>query len=157
MKIEQHVAKWERFDALRADFDPLDDFEMWYWMALSGATALINAALHVTGLTEENRCFPTQVPDVYVVMHDDGSSSHQIRFRCDLIHVGLPELSDPIPRALQSAFAAAHVLETYRDPCVRADGPINEGVVAACEAAYQECVRVAASVIHSSYDGHHAS
>ena len=47
MRIEAHIEKFKRFDALRSRFDPQADFELWYWMTLNAGTAIINAAAAV--------------------------------------------------------------------------------------------------------------
>ena len=31
MKIASHLEKFDRLAALRARFDPLEDFELWFW------------------------------------------------------------------------------------------------------------------------------
>ncbi|MGE0797820.1 MAG: hypothetical protein AB7G13_18555 [Lautropia sp.] len=137
MRIDAHLHKWRRFDAVRQRLHPLREFELWYWATLSGGTALVNAALHAAGVTEENRLFATQVPDVYAV-YDSGRDWHAVLGRrCDLIHVGLPEIGAPLPEALQRAFDAMHRIEHYRDPCVRGSLPMTEGVVEECETAYR--------------------
>ena len=140
MNIAAHLSKLDRFDAVRRRLDPNDDFEMWYWMSLSGGTAIINAALHSCGLTDENRYFATQVPDVYVVVSSDGSWRSVFAQRCDLIHIGLPEITDPLPPWIAKAYAAMEVLENHRDPCIRGDRPITPQLIAECDASYLEIV-----------------
>jgi hypothetical protein len=61
--------------------------------------------------------------------------------RCDLIHIGLPEINDPLPPWIAKAYEAMEVIERYRDPCVRGDRPITPALIAECEASYQEIVR----------------
>jgi len=147
VKIEAHVEKWRRFDALRARFDPGKEFELWYWTSLSGGTAIINAALHAAGLTDENGYLATQIPEVYVVMDGVDRWRHAIGFRCDLIHVGLPPVEAPLTQALQRAFAAMDVMEHYRDPCIRGDHPITAEVTMACDRAYAEIVAAARAAL----------
>jgi hypothetical protein len=147
MKIEAHMEKWRRFDAARGRFDPAEEFELWYWATLSGGTTIINAALHATGLTDENGYFATQILDVYAVMEDTGKWRHAIGERCDLIHVGMPPVKGPLPPALQRAFSAMDAIEHYRDPCVRGDHPITPEVTTTCDRAYAQIVAAAQAAI----------
>jgi hypothetical protein len=144
MKVSAHVEKFRRFDRLRARFDPVAEFELWYWMLLNAGTAIVNAALHRAGLTRAERSFATQVPDVYLVMDEDGAAHHEIVFGVDIIHVGMPSIEQPLPPALAEAFAAMEIIERYRDPCIRADHPVTGAVIEACAAAYARCVAAAA-------------
>lgn len=147
MKIKAHMEKWRRFDAARARFDPSKEFELWYWATLSGGTTIINAALHASGLTDENGYFATQIPEVYVVMTGVDEWRHALASRCDLIHVGLPPINDPLTPALQRAFDAMDVIEHYRDPCIRSDHPITADVTTACDRAYAEIVAAAQAAL----------
>ncbi len=147
MKVAAHLSKLERFEAVRRRLDPYDDFEMWYWMSLSGGTAIINAALHCAGLTDENRYFATQVPDVYVVVSIDGTWRSVLARRCDLIHIGLPEVRDPLPPWIAKAYAAMEVLENHRDPCVRGDRPVTPELIAECDSSYHEIVHACRTAI----------
>ena len=147
MKIEAHLEKWQRFDRVRARLDPTGEFELWYWATLSGGTTIINAALHASGLTEENRYFATQIPEVYAVMEGADKWRHSIGFRCDLIHVGIPPVEGLLTPALQRAFTAMGVIEHYRDPCIRGNHPITPEVTTACDQAYAEIVAAAQAAI----------
>lgn len=149
MNVAAHLSKLERFEAVRRRLDPHDDFEMWYWMSLSGGTAIINAALHHVGLTDENRYFATQVPDVYVVVSADGTWRSVLARRCDLIHIGLPEISEPLPPLIAKAYAAMEVLENHRDPCVRGDRPVTSELVAECDSSYLEIVHACRTAMAS--------
>ena len=144
MKVDSHVLKWHRFDSIRSRFEPQDEFELWYWATLSGGTALINAALHLAKVTEENDLFATQIPDVYATNDGPLFSRHVIGLRCDLIHVGLPEIDGALPADIQCAFDAMHVIEQYRDPCVRSDFSVTAQVVSDCERSYLELVNAIA-------------
>ena len=146
MKIVAHIEKFGRFEQARALFDPLDDFELWYWCLLSGGTALINAALHRAGITRESDRFVTQVPDVYAVP-ESGGARFEIAFGEDIIHVGLPEIDTPLPAELQAAFREMEFIERYRDPCVRGDYPITRELVDSIDAAYRRCVDAARGVL----------
>lgn len=152
MRIAEHLAKAERFEALRARLDPGVDFELWFWMGLSAGTALINAALHAAGITDENDRFATQVPDVYAV--PDGSGWRpEIAFHCDLIHAGLPALDAVLPPAISRAFEAMEVIEHYRDPCVRGDHLVTEELIARLAMAYERCAGAAREAIGSRSGG----
>ncbi|HSW20302.1 MAG TPA: hypothetical protein VLJ86_23975 [Ramlibacter sp.] len=138
MTIDEHLQKWRRFDAARAGLDADRDFELGFWAMLSAGTTIINAALHAAGVTRENDLFATQIPDVYAV-HDGGKAwHHELGSLCDLIHVGLPELDCELPPEIARAFAAMHVIERYRDPCIRSGAPATADVKAACSAAYAD-------------------
>ena len=148
MKISAHVEKWKRFDALRNRFDPAAEFELWYWATLSGGTTIINAALHACGITDENNRFATQIPDVYAVPDGQDRWHHEIGVNCDLIHVGMPEVTKALPAAVQRAFDAMDVIERYRDPCVRGDTEVTAEIIAACEKAYDEIVAATKSALN---------
>jgi len=146
VRIAEHIAKADRFEARRAGLDPADDFELWFWMGLSAGTALINAALHATGITEENNRFATQVPDVYAVP-DGRTWRPEIAFGCDLIHIGLPAIESPLPSAIARAFEAMEVIEHHRDPCVRGDHPVTKELIMSIDAAYDRCAGAAREAI----------
>ncbi len=99
---------------------------------------MINAALHAAGITKENSNFATQIPDVYAVLDGQGQWHHELGVRCDLIHVGLPEVAGTLPAAVQQAFDAMHAIEHFRDPCVRGNSEVTPDVAAACDKAYSE-------------------
>ena len=147
MRIEEHVEKFRRFDALRHRFDPLAEFELWYWMGLSGGTAIINAALHAVGVTQEDASFATQVPDIYVEMQPDGGWSHHVRFGRDLIHVGLPPIEAPLPEPLDQIFALMGTIERHRDPCTRGRQEVTPEIVSDCDSAYRKLVDLAQNIL----------
>jgi hypothetical protein len=139
MKVEAHLDKFERFEAYRRQFDPLEDFELWYWSLLSAGTTLINAALHVNGITRAEDAFATQVPDVYAVP-DAAGWRYELRYLTDLIHVGMPKLDVTLPAALRTAFHEMEIIERYRDPCVRSNQAVTAEVVDTIAAAYRRCI-----------------
>jgi hypothetical protein len=141
MRIDRHLEKLERFESVRRRMDPRREFELWYWMTLSGGTTVINAALHSAGLTDENRHFATQVPDVYAVI-EGGETRKVLAGRCDLIHVGLPPVEGEFPARLAEAFDAMDVIERYRDPCIRGEMQVTDEVIADCTTAYEAVVRL---------------
>ncbi len=147
MRIDGHVAKFERLDALRNRFDPIGEFELWYWMGLSAGTAIINAALHALTITKEDDSFATQVADVYVVMEPGGGWHHEVRFGVDLIHVGLPPIEAALPESMQRIFAAMEIIERYRDPCTRGRQAITGETVSDCDSAYRILADLAQDII----------
>ncbi|MGE0808558.1 MAG: hypothetical protein AB7L76_23670 [Burkholderiaceae bacterium] len=147
MRIDSHLRKWRRFDACRARFDPLAEFELWYWATLSGGTALINAALHAAGVTEENDLFCTQVAEVYLLADGLLPLRRVVALRSDLIHVGLPEIDAELPDDIEQAFAVMYRIERYRDPCVRSTEPITAELVADCAGSYRALVGAVAQRI----------
>lgn len=132
---------------MRQRLDPVEDFELWYWMSMSGGTHAINAALHQAGATSDGDYFCTQSEDVYLESGDSpGTWKHALRFGCDIIHVGMPKVDAPIPPELEQACNAMMVLEELRDPCIRGDCVITPKVVAAIDTAYQNCLRLTEQV-----------
>jgi hypothetical protein len=147
VKIEEHVRKWQRFDSVRSRLHPIDEFELWYWSMLSGAMALINAALHAWRITAENDLFATQTPNVYIVIESPEAWHYEIGVGGDLIHLGLPAIDAPMPAPLQPACDAMLAFESYRDDYVRGDKAVTEDIVANCESAYRIIVTAAAATI----------
>jgi hypothetical protein len=149
MRTDAHVEKFKRFDRSRSRLDPHADFELWYWMTLNAGTAIINAALHVAGVTREHDSFATQIPNIYSVPGADGSRHLEYVFGVDIIHVGMPKIVGPLPPAIAAAFAAMEIIEEFRDPCVREDRPITDEVIRACCDAYARCVAAAKSCVEA--------
>ena len=147
MNIQQHLEKWRRFDSAYERLDPAEDFELWFWALSSAGTSIINAALHHQGITDENRYFATQMPDIYCVPDDKGMLRHAMGQRCDLIHVGIPEIDAPLPPDLQTAFAAMHQIEQYRNPCIRNVQPATPEVIATCSQSYAQVMRAARAAL----------
>ena len=147
MLIEAHIEKFKRFDGLRSRFDPEADFELWYWMTLNAGTAIINAALHASGVTREDHSFATQIANVYSVAGPDGTRHLEYVFGVDVIHVGMPELDKPVPPAVAAAFHEMQIIEQFRDPCIREDRPITAEIIQSCSSAYSKCVAAAKSVV----------
>jgi hypothetical protein len=153
MRIDAHLEKFRRFDALRQRFDPLAEFELWYWMTLSGGTAIINAALHTAGVTQADNNFATQVPNVYVEMQPDGGWSHHIHFNRDLIHVGLPEIATPLPKPIDEIFKLMEKIERYRDPCTRGLHAVTPEIINECDTAYRTLVDLAQTLLQQRPGG----
>jgi hypothetical protein len=147
MMVEAHLAKWRRFDSVRRRFEPLDEFELWFWATASGATALINAALHATGVTEASRLFPTQVEHIYACVEDRTRWRRKIAAGGDLIVLDQPELAEEIPPELFVAFESMRVIEQFREPIVRGAAVADAKAVLACERAYRVVVAETQSTI----------
>ncbi len=78
MKVASHVGKVRRMAALRQRLDPLADFEMWYWTTLTAGTNMLNATLHLAGLTRDDPVFST-IPGVHLVRQPDGTYARELR------------------------------------------------------------------------------
>lgn len=137
MKVASHAEKVQRLAALRARLAPLEDFELWYWTSLTAGTNMLNATLHLAGLTSDERVFST-IPGVHLVPQPDGSCRRELRGPGDVSHVGWPPIEGTAPPHVQALEAALHALEEHRDPCLRGDREPTPAIVAACERAFQQ-------------------
>ena len=146
VKIDAHLEKAKRMDAVRERLDPVEDFELWFWMSMCGGTHAINAALHRVGATDDGDYFCTQSVDVYLEPAGEGWK-HSLRYGCDIIHVGMPKVDAPMPASLQQACDAMRVLEELRDPCIRGEAAITPQIVAAVDNAYRTSLRLTAGVV----------
>ena len=135
MKVAAHADKVQRLAALRARLDPLQDFELWYWTSLTAGTNMLNATLHLAGLTSDERVFST-IPGVHVVPQPDGSWRRELRGPGDVSHVGWPPIEGTIPPHIRALEDALHALEEHRDPCLRGDRQPTPAIVAECERAF---------------------
>ena len=150
MKIAAHLEKVRRMDAVRQRLDPVEDFELWFWMSMSGGTHAINAALHQVGATSDGDYFCTQSSDVYLEPGDaPGTWKPVLRFGCDILHVGMPKVDVPIPRTLERACNAMKVLEKIRDPYIRGDRAIAPKLVATIDSAYRRCMGLTEQILNS--------
>lgn len=141
MFISSHLQKIERFESARRRLDPREDFELWFWATMLGGTNAVNAALHDAGITPAESAFPSQ-PGVYHVARADGAHASVLKSRGDVLHVGRPAIAEPVPQDIARMMAAMDVIESYRDPCTRGEMEIDDKVIAACGAAYDECLRL---------------
>jgi len=57
MKIEAHLTKFRRLDAMKQRLDVEVDRELWIWTSMNAATHLLNAALHHCGASAETDSF----------------------------------------------------------------------------------------------------
>ena len=85
-------------------------------MILNAGTAIINAALHATGVTREDSSFATQIPNIYSVAGPNGTRHLEYRFDVDLIHVGMPKIDSPLPPPLATAFSEMQISRSFVTP-----------------------------------------
>lgn len=141
MHIASHLQKIAKFEAARARFDPLADFELWFWATMNAGTHALNAALHHAGLTVEEAAFAMQ-PGVYLVPHPGGALVAQLREPGDVLHLGRPPIKGPLPGDIQEIAHAMETIEAFRDPCVREGRLATPDIVASCSEAYDAVVRL---------------
>lgn len=156
MDIASHLEKVKRFERARAKLDPITEFEMWYWMSLSGGTSAINAALHASKLTDDGDYFCTQSVDVYMHggKHNTPDSwKPKFMWDVDLIHIHMPEISKPLTPEMKKAYSAMQILEDVRDPCVRGGKKITKKIVRDVETAYTTAVSLCQEVIDKAGAG----
>lgn len=149
MRVPSHVEKVQRLLALRPRFDPIEDFELWYWTTLTAGTNMLNASLHRAGLTSDDPVFST-IPGMHWVRQADGSYARELRGPGDISHVGWPPVGGDKPRHIVRLEHALETIEAYRDPCVRGDRAITQTVVDDCELAFavaQEMFTAAAGAV----------
>ncbi|HZR01754.1 MAG TPA: hypothetical protein VFA81_01115 [Burkholderiales bacterium] len=148
MNIAAHLEKLRRTQDVRSRLDPMQDFELWFWMSMIGGTHAINAALHHVGATDPGEYFCTQSVDVYLEQGDaPGTWKHSLRYGCDIVHVGMPKVQAKLPCELEDACDAMMVLEHLRDPCIRGDHTITPADIAAVDRAYVTCLRLTQQVL----------
>jgi hypothetical protein len=139
--------------------NPQDDFELWMWASMTAATNALNAALHASGLTQEDDAYSYNAVGIYVVppkiLHE---WRKELRPLGDLIHITLSSADRkvrndrrPAPLALPPALnkAAEHVqiLEDFRDSCVRGMQPITATDVAQCQSAFDDALHLFSTFI----------
>jgi hypothetical protein len=140
MDIPSHLDKIARLESARARLDPLDDFELWFWATMVAGTNAVNAALHHAQVTPAEPAFPSQ-PGVYQVL-EHGREVAVLKDSGDVLHVGRPPIRTPVPPDIGRMMSAMEIIEAYRDPCTRGDMRIEAKVVAECDAAYADCLRL---------------
>ncbi|CAE6763700.1 hypothetical protein R69927_06280 [Paraburkholderia domus] len=141
MNVKSHLEKIARLEALRARFDPLDDFELWFWSGMTGGTHAVNAALHHAGITAADDIYAAQ-PGVYLVPQLDGTLQAAFRPLGDVLHVGRPVVEAPVPEDIASMMHLMEVVEQYRDPCVREGVAPTAAIVEECDKALRVCFRL---------------
>jgi hypothetical protein len=146
MEASAHWEKVDRMDAIRSKLDRVDDFELWYWMALDAGNQAVNAALHASGVTAEEPFLASQVNDIYAHRLDDGTWTWAVRRGGDIIHPQMAKFDRPVPDRLRSAIEALHTLESFRDSCIRLGEPVTPEVTETCERSYRTCIEVCREV-----------
>ncbi|MSP67331.1 MAG: hypothetical protein EXQ96_04385 [Alphaproteobacteria bacterium] len=151
MKIDAHLEKLRNTESVRRRLDPKADYELWYWMTLTGGTAAINAALHSVGATDDGDYWCTQAPDIYLGPgKKPGEFTPSFRRRADIIHVHMPDVSAKLPPELDEAIRAMDVLEEVRDPYIRGDAIVTQEVVDRVDGAYRKAVELAREIVAKS-------
>jgi hypothetical protein len=134
MRIDSHLAKIAKLDALRARLDPDADFEIWFWTTMNLGTQAVNAALHHCGATREDDAFPTQ-PGVYLTVAAGGSLESSFRALGDVLHVGRPKVEAPVPPDVAAMMEAMEIIEHHRDPCIRGEREPTPEIAKECAEA----------------------
>lgn len=143
MEIAVHREKIARLEDLRRRLDPVADFELWMWTSMTAATNALNACLHHLGLTPPGKYYPYQIPGLYVEPEPvDGKWRKLFAAPGDVIHIGLPPFEGTIPPRVLEAVKSLDVIEDFREPYVRGDGPITPALAASCQAAYERCMTI---------------
>jgi len=140
LKIDAHLLKFRRLDAMLARLDPVVDRELWIWTAMNAGVHLINAALHHTGTTDESDSFHTQVEGLYAVPERGcGTLRDCVQTPGDVMHVGQPPLAKPIPVPIMLAGEALRMIEDLREPYVRGAATPPVGAEQRWREAYAAC------------------
>ncbi|MEO8848861.1 MAG: hypothetical protein ABI440_09575 [Casimicrobiaceae bacterium] len=146
MLTDSHIAKFHRLHATLERFDPTQDREMWIWTAMNAGVHLLNAALHHCGATQEVDSFHSQLQGLYAVPdRASGRLDDSLHPPGDVMHVGQPPITRPLPPALVRACAALKIIEDLREPYVRGSLRPAPGAEREWRAAYDGCVSALAS------------
>lgn len=141
MRIAAHLAKFRRLDEALRHLDPRMDSELWIWTAMNAGVHLLNATLHHAGATREVDSFHTQVEGLYAVPDRvRGGFADALHPPGDVMHVGQPPISHPVPPAVERGCASLKLIEDLRDPFVRGSEPVPPGAERAWLRAYRELV-----------------
>lgn len=141
MKIDAHLMKFRRLDAMKQRLDVAADRELWIWTAMNAATHLLNAALHHSGASAETDSFHTQVEGVYAAPDRASGALCIVRHSPgDVMHVGQPPLGCSLPCGIEEACAALRIIEDLRESCVRGSEPFADDAAQHWELAYAKCV-----------------
>ena len=136
MLVSAHLEKVERLDAARRRLDPADDYELWYFAALTGCVNAMNAALHAMGATVGEDCFAYNVPVYFRPGDQAGSFEPVIRPFGDIEHIDGPETEALVPPELAAAKRALIWLEEIRDSGVRGDLEITRELIDGVDPAH---------------------
>ena len=142
MEIRHHQEKFRRLLATRKKLDPMDDFELWFWISMTAATHMVNAALHESGASRDGHYYSYHVFGLYVLPERDANGWKRAPMPPgDIVHTGRPDLGVELRSELLDAYSALRALEDMREPFVRGPAPITPFVAAACEHAFKHCVQ----------------
>jgi hypothetical protein len=149
MRIEIHLEKAGRVDALRHRLDPLADFELWFWASMVAAVNAVNAALHAQGVTEGGDGREELGPVYYERCRAGALPQPMFHTYGDLLGICGSAIERLVPPALAGAVAAWKVFPEVRDPCVRGDAEITQAIVERVEATYRQCMDAARTVLEA--------
>lgn len=152
MNIASHMEKIGRLESLRERFDPIEDFELWFWAGMTAGTHAVNAALHHAAITIDEDMFPAQ-PGVYLVAQPDRSLKPTFRPLGDVLHVGRPRIETAVPEDVATMMHQMEIVERHRDPCVREGVTATQAVVDECEAALRRCLQLLGDRITGATNG----
>jgi hypothetical protein len=153
MNVKSHLDKIARLESLRSRFDPLADFELWFWAGMTAGTHAVNAALHCAGVTASDDIHPTQ-PGVYLVPQPGGTLTTEFRALGDVLHVGRPVIEAAVPEDVESMMHLMEIVERYRDPCVREGMAPTASIVEECDTALSQCLRLLDDRLQGGKYGH---
>ena len=153
MLVSAHLEKIDRLEAGRRRLDPFDDYELWYFAALTGCVNAMNAALHALGVTVAEDCFAHNVPVYFQLEDNAGTFEPIIRPFGDIEHIDSPEIEAIVPPELAEAKRALIWLEDIRESSIRGDLKITRELIDGVEAAYETCLRVARSAVARAEGG----
>jgi hypothetical protein len=137
VKIEYHLDKVRRISEFRSRLDPLEDFELWMWAAMTAVTNAFNAALHEVGLTQPGDYYSYNAVGIYVVPPKVLTEwRKEVKPLGDLVHIGAPPVPFDFPQALGRAAEALQVLEGFRETSVRGNRPVTQADVQICDDAF---------------------
>lgn len=142
MEIHHHQEKFRRLVRTRRKLDPIQDFELWFWMSMTAATHVVNAALHKSGASRPDRYYSYHVFGLYVLPERDAHGWKRAPLPPgDIVHTGRPDLGVKLKPELLDAFSALRTLEDMREPFARGASPITPFVAEACEHAFAYCLQ----------------
>jgi len=142
MEITRHQEKFQRLSSTRRKLDALADFELWFWISMTAATHMVNAALHKSGASRAGNYYAYHVFGLYVLPEKDTYGWKRAPLPPgDIVHTGRPDLDVELGSELLDAYSALRALEDMREPFARGPLPITPFVAAACEHAFKHCVQ----------------
>lgn len=153
MRVESHLEKIEKLEALRERLDPLGDFALWFWAGMTAGTHAVNAALHQAEVTLDDDMFPTQ-PGVYLVPQGNGRLAPEFRPLGDVLHVGRPKVEAPVPADIAAMMEEMERIEHYRDPCLREGVTPTAEITQICDEALRQCLALLDHRMKEKLHGH---